>query len=616
MCGLVGLVNYSSHSISEQNFRRMIELVKHRGPDSLELFKHNNVRFGHARLSIQDKSEEANQPLSSKDKRYTLIYNGEIYNAGKFKKELEHKGFDFQTESDSEVVLNGLIEWGTNLIPALNGMFAFVFYDSLSKKIIAARDRYGIKPLYYSEIRNCLIFSSEQKSIRAIEGFQTQFNKGALTDYFTFQNMMGDKTLDSQIKVFPPASFVEISTTEKKSLNFQEYWDFEFKSGENYRAKNDELHHLNSLVAESVRKQMIGDKRVGSFLSSGVDSSLIALYASRYSSDLPTFTIGFSGGMSVAEEEEFNENRKAKEFALKNRIDNYQYMVEALDFEKSLQQIVWHLEEPRVGQSFPNYFAAKLASQYVGIVLSGTGADELFGGYPWRYGGMKNVSSKQDFLNKYYKKWHKIIPLERKLQLLKPLGKHENLNTPKESMSQIFKKFSDKIESEEAIFNMNFYFEAKTFLSGLLLVDDKLNMAFGIESRVPFLDNDLVDFALTLPISSKIKTSNSKFAINMDNKETTSPGKIILRNLLSQQSGIDFNQDKKRGFSAPDHTWFRNANRSFIQKKLGSKNDAIYSLIDFNYTQEILNEHFEGHQNHRSLIWSLVYLDTYLEIFA
>ena len=290
--------------------------------------------------------------------------------------------------------------------------------------------------------------------------------------------------------------------------------------------------------------------------------------------------------------------------------------------ETSLNRLAWHLEDPRVGQSYPNYFAAKLASSNVKVVLSGIGGDELFGGYPWRYGIGGNFDSGEGFLESQFNYWHRLATREELNKMLLPISNTFSSFSTKEIFRSKFPTDILDARTPSEFVNASLYFEAKTFLHGLFIVEDKLSMAHGLESRVPFMDNDLVDFAMKCPPSFKITNLMEGGGISLDERilrtdkaHKTNVGKAILRRATNKLTSIEISARNKQGFSAPDATWFKDQSRDFVERTLLNKRALIYNFFDYYATESAIRSHLTGASNRRLLIWSLLNFNAWLEVF-
>ena len=316
----------------------------------------------------------------------------------------------------------------------------------------------------------------------------------------------------------------------------------------------------------------------------------------------------------------YDERQKAETMSAKFKTEHYEMVLKAGDMERCLEDMAWHLEEPRVGQSYPNYYVAKLAGKFVKVVLSGTGGDELFGGYPWRYYRCASAKSFAEYIDNYYLFWQRLIPNSIVKRVFAPIWPEIKHVWTKDIFENVFKNHAISLEMPEDFINHSLYFEAKTFLHGLFVVEDKLSMAHSLESRVPFMDNDLVDFAMNCPVTLKLNNLNEVIRLNENTVgpkptmyyQKTNDGKKILRQMMSRYLPANVVNAKKQGFSAPDASWFKGESINFVKKKLLDKNAPIFSLMEYREIKKLLTDHFEGKENKRLLIWSLLYVNEFL----
>ena len=554
MCGIAGFVNFDGQPASSVTIKQMTNAIAHRGPDGEGQFVHGNVGLGHRRLSIIDTSSAGAQPMTSVDESKVLSYNGELYNYKQLKSELEAKGYVFKSKTDTEVVLNALICWGEEALLKFNGMFALAFFDRSKQTILLARDRFGIKPLYICENGKSLWFGSEQKAITCLPDFKASINNEALVEYLTFQNLFTDKTLLKNISVLPAGHWLKLDVWGN-SRQLRCFWDFHFQEDHNLKNRVDCEEELQRLFEQAVQRQMVADVEVGAYLSGGVDSGSITAIASKNTPFIKNFTIGFDLSSASGMELQFDERVKAEALSAKYRTEHYQMVLKAGDMERCLSELAWHLEEPRVGQCYPNYYAAKLASKFVSVVLSGTGGDELFGGYPWRYYKGAGSHSFEDYVDDYYIYWQRLMSNSELKQALAPVWSDVKHVWTRDIFRDVFKRHENQLKRPEDFVNHSLYFEAKTFLHGLLVVEDKLSMAHGLESRVPFLDNDLVDFAQKCPVRFKLNNFNEKYRIDENVSgmkqrvymQKTNDGKQIFRDALGKYLGQDTSAAEKQG---------------------------------------------------------------------
>lgn len=664
MCGIVGALSLNKPSVNVDYIKPMADKIAHRGPDDAgylcfhtgarhnkkisfyqnltdekfkniedmlptiesnsaqrELHSHDyDLYMGHRRLSILDVSYAGHQPMSDLSKNIWIAYNGEIYNFKELRIELEELGHRFKSQTDTEVIIYAYIEWGIECIKRFNGMFAFSLYDNFNKKFYLCRDRYGIKPVYYHITQDkTFIYASEIKSILEYKDYKSEVDKEALLEYFTFQNIFTNKTLHKDIQILEAGHYFEIDLLSKE-IEKKQYWDFDFSQSETIKDEREYIEELDRLFTQAVQRQLISDVPVGSYLSGGMDSGSITAIASNHfqkSNDfLKTFTIGFDLSSASGMELSFDERAKSEYMSYMFKTEHYEMVLKSGDMERCMNNFAYHLEEPRVGQSYPNYYAAKLASKFVKVVLSGAGGDELFAGYPWRYYKAVNNDSFDNYIDKYYGFWKRLIPNKDIQNVFSPILKDTKVWT-KDIFASVFKT-PVNVQTPEEYINHSLYFEAKTFLHGLLVVDDKLSMAHSLETRVPFLDNDLVDFAQKIPV--KFKLANLNKVIKMDENEIgkmqkTNDGKVILRKAMSKYIPEDIHKAVKQGFSSPDNSWFKGESIDFVKAKLLNSDANIYKYMDKDATQKLINEHLEAKQNRRLFVWSLLNFEEWSSIY-
>jgi asparagine synthase (glutamine-hydrolysing) len=621
MCGIAGLVDLGGREVRKHQIKSMTDSMKHRGPDGEGQWTSGNIGIGHRRLSIIDLSESAAQPMTSPDERFVLSYNGEIYNYQELRIELQSLGIQFRSKSDSEVLLYALITWKEKALLKFNGMFAFALYDDLTGDLLIARDRYGIKPLYYCLQDNYFSFASEQKAIKSRSTFRSQLDKETLVEYLTFQNIFTDKTLETDIKVLPAGHYLLVKTRNFSSPSPIKYWDFNFKDPEDTLSEDEYVEEFCRLFQQAIKRTLISDVEIGSYLSGGIDSGAISAITTRHLQGLKTFTVGFDLSTASGLELGFDERAKARAISEHIHSEHYEYTLNSGDMENSLSKLVWHLEEPRVGQSYPNLYAATLASKKVKVVLSGTGGDELFGGYPWRYFRTFPSLSFEDFVDGYYLYWQRLLSNHELKDLLKPIWSDISHIETKTIFRNVFLPVKNKLDRQQDYVNLSLYFEAKTFLHGLFIVEDKLSMSESLEVRLPFMDNDLVNFAMSLPVSLKVSSLDGNIFVDENDigkkihrwSHSAIQGKYLLRKSMQRYFPADIHNSPKQGFSSPDASWFKGSSINFVKERILSKENPLFSLISYDKTLQILNEHFEGKKNRRLLIWSLLHLSESLK---
>jgi asparagine synthase (glutamine-hydrolysing) len=621
MCGIAGYLNFDGQPASAVIVKAMTDMIVHRGPDDAGQLVEDGLALGHRRLSIIDLSPSGHQPMASASGHLVISYNGEIYNYRELRLELEIRGHKFRSESDTEVLLAGLEEWGEGCLQRLNGMFAFVLYDRRKHCLLLARDRYGVKPLYYTVVGQTLMFGSEIKAFLAHPAYQATLDPDGLMEYMTFQNFLTDRTLFKDVVILPPGHFLSVPLRGPVGQPRQ-YWDFQFAERESGRSRRDYLEELDQLFVQAVSRQLVSDVPVASYLSGGLDTGAIAVIASRQMAEMRTFTIGFDMSSVSGLELAFDERAKAERMSALCRTEHYEMVLKAGDMERSIDKLVWHLEEPRVGQSYPNFYAAKLAGKFNKVVLSGAGSDELFAGYPWRYFRAAENHSFDEYSANYFKAWQRLVPSEAFPALMAPLAGKQNVD-PLTVFRGVFAHHANELSRPEDFICHSLYFEAKSFLHGLLVVEDKLSMAHSLEARVPFLDNDLVDFAMALPISHKLANLGQVAGLDENipgpkssvYSQRSQDGKIILREAMMRYVPADVAGGVKQGFSAPDASWFRGESIEYVRRVLMDRKARIYDYLDFDVVNRLVTDHIEGRENRRLLIWSLIYLTSWCDQF-
>jgi len=622
MCGIVGLINLDGEPASPVYLKRMTDAIAHRGPDGEGFVIDGAVGIGHRRLSIIDLSSAGHQPMQTSDGRFVLSYNGEVYNFQELRVELEAKGHRFRSRTDSEVVLQAWCEWGVKALERFNGMFAFAVWDRREKELVLARDRYGIKPLYYSEASATFLFGSEVKALLSHPSMRIRMDEEALLEYMTFQNFFTERTLFKGVKLLPAGCWLRFKVGHK-NLAVQRYWDYAFAEPNRVEPVEHYAEELDRLFRQAVNRQLVSDVPVSAYLSGGIDSGSITAIAARQIENLRTFTIGFDLHSASGIELGFDERNAAEHMSYLFKTEHYEMVLKAGDMERVLPRMVWHLEEPRVGQSYPNFFAAQLASKFGKVVLAGSGGDELFGGYPWRYYRAVVNDDFEHYVDKYYEYWQRLIPNTIIKDVFKPIWPKVEKVWTRDIFRDVFSSHAVNLTRPEDYINHSLYFEAKTFLHGLLVVEDKLSMANSLEMRVPFLDNDLVDFAMQLPASTKLGNLGEVVRLNENEPgdktrayfQKTQDGKLLFRQVMQRYVPATVTDAVKQGFSAPDASWFKGESIEYVRRKLMAKNAALFDFLDRSTIQGLVSEHLEGKVNRRLLIWSLLSIEEWCSIF-
>lgn len=628
MCGLTAMINQGSCKNSEAIVASMLSKIAHRGPDGdLVMQVDHGVTLGHCRLAIID-IYNGEQPISTPDGRFHLVFNGEIYNFRELKLELETKGYSFRTNSDSEVLLFALVEFSENVFDKLNGMFAFVFYDALKKSWIAARDHFGIKPLYYAEITGGVIFASEIKALLVHPELERRVNPKGLAQYFTMQFCLSDTTLFSGIKKVEPATYIIGKSVE--IVGSYSYWKQSYEVDHSMTQASFE-ENLRWLLRDSMRLQMRSDVPLGAYLSGGIDSSLVASLASEHVQGmLPVFHGKFIEGP------QYDESNYAKMVANSKNCAFYEVIPTQQDFVDYLSSLIYALDEPLAGPGvFPQFMTSKLAADHVKVVLGGQGGDEIFGGYARYLVAYLEQALKSTILG-YNEEGADSISLESitpNIHLLKqytPLMKHfwsqglfSNmaeryfhlidrsqgsdwmLHSNMKSLidrSELFEDFRTIFEStgSSSYVNKMTYFDQKTLLPALLQVEDRMSMNVSIESRVPLLDRRIVDFVSSVPPQIKFQGGKTKQLL-----------KGAIAGLIPAQV---LHREDKMGFPVPISSWMKKGKvRDYVADTLLSKNCTERGIYNAKSVEKMLiNQGVGGRQLWGALsleLWHREFID-------
>lgn len=618
MCGIAGYLNRNGAPADAEIIVAMRDALAHRGPDGKGLYLNGPLGFGHRRLSIIDLRAVADQPMHSPDGRWTIVFNGEIYNFRELRAELEQEGWSFRTLSDTEVLIAGCVVWGVRkLALRIDGMAAFALWDATEQRLHLVRDRFGVKPLYLWRTPDRLAFASEVKAFMAHPDFRVRVNESALREYFTFQNLFRTHTLFEGVEHLPAATILTIDRNGEKR---ETYWNYDFSHSEPIDDK-EAVETLETLMKQAVERQLVGDVPVGAYLSGGMDSGTLVALASAHVPRMQTFTAGFEMSRVQGTEAGFDERRDAELMAYCYRTEHYEQVINAGDIRWSLPRVVWHLEDLRLGMSYPNYYIARLASKFVKVCLSGAGGDELFGGYPWRYYRVFRSLNQDDYLSNYYGFWQRLTTAEDRKHLFGASADDEA------EMFDVFRSvYADaprlSFETPEDHISAALYFECRTFLSGLLLVGDKLAMANGLEERFPFLDNALVDFAMRLPARHKLSDLEHMLTVDEDAvrkkllaQDAFAGGKSCLRQAMAHVLPPEIMDRRKQGFSSPEASWYRGENADYVRDMLLKPDLASSTYLSPDFIRATVEEHFSGKRNNRLLIWSFLSFEQWCRVF-
>jgi len=626
MCGIAGIIQPQYQAeVSQKILLSMLDKLQHRGPDEQGFIGDDNFMFGHKRLSIIDLAH-GQQPMSSQDGRYVLVFNGEIYNYIELRNQLKQQGIHFHTDSDTEVLLAILIHKKEAAINDLNGMFAFAFYDRKTQEWILARDHFGIKPLYYTKQGGQIIFASEIKAILSAPDIKPMINQKALHQYLTFQFTLLGETLFKNIYELEPATFIK--GYQNKIIKKTKYWHVEHAIEDNQSEKAF-CEQLQYLLHDSIKLQLRSDVPVGAYLSGGLDSSIVSGLAAQELTDnpLPLFTGRFEGGAN------FDESIYAEKMASHIHGKLHTITPSSDDFIKLLPKLIYALDQPVAGPGvFPQFMVSQLAKKHVKVVLGGQGGDEVFAGYA-RYlvayleQALKGAIFQTQEEGKHLVTFNSIIPNLPLLQQYTPLMQHfwgEGLFKPMDeryfhlldrspnllkfasnALKQTFDKstlFTDfqQLFNETgtaSYINKMTYFDMKTLLPALLQVEDRVSMAASLEARVPLLDKRIVELVSKMPPALKFRGGKTKNIL----KEAT---KSILPDAI-------VNRKDKMGFPVPLNLWWQdNKMKTFIKDILLSDASRTRGLFDFNLLQDKLN----GECFDREL-WGLICIELWHQQF-
>ena len=620
MCGICGIFSFcSSQRIDGVIIQKMMDSMEHRGPDDKGYCVEDRVALGHRRLSIID-LESGHQPIYNEDKTKCIVFNGEIYNYSELRQGLIGSGHTFLTRSDTEVILHLYEEKGTSCVKYLRGMFAFALWDKLKGILFIARDRMGIKPLYYTMTANSFLFASEIKSLLVTGLVEKNINYSSLDEYITLNYTLGPDTILKDVKKLMPGYFM---TLKDDRLFLTEYWDFN-NVVETEDLFEDSLIKLEELIEESIKMRLMSEVPLGAFLSGGVDSSVtVGVMSKLMEKPVKTFTVGYE------EAEDVSELSYARIISKYFKTEHHEFVLKPKKFMDIASKVVWHLDEPIAEiATLPLLLLAELSKKFVTVMLSGEGVDEIFGGYPiyWYMNAIENYRRFPDILRRTlsnpivklllrnkkegkYSEWLN-LPLNRRYlgngsyftekTRNKLYSKDFNGFLNNNKLRRVIDSYYAKVKGQDALSKM-LYLDAKTWLPEDLLVKaDKMTMAASIELRVPFLDHKLVEFAFSLPSSAKVTMRHSKY-IFKKYAEKVIPKKIVYR--------------KKRGFPVPIKQWLRGELFSVVYDLLLSSKAKNRGFFDAKYIQKMLERHASGYEDLSKNIWNLVILELWMRSF-
>lgn len=606
MCGFVGFTN----KINDASIvlGKMMDRIKHRGPDSDGKYVDEQIAMGFRRLSIIDLSDQGSQPIFNEDKSLVLTFNGEIYNYKDLREELVAYGHKFYTQTDSEVLIHGYEQWGEDMLDKLRGMFAFVIFNKNTNEVFGARDFFGIKPLYYAKMGETLMWGSEIKSFLDHPHFKKELNTDVLETYLTFQYSPTTETFFKNVYKLPAA---HCFTYKNGEMNVRRYWEVKFHA-DNGPSLEDWVNRISDTFKNSVEVHKFADVEVGSFLSSGVDSSYVAAVANVDK----TFTVGFG------EDEKYNEIGYAKEFSKYIHKENFSKVISPEEYWNSLSKIQYHMDEPLADPAaVALFFVCQIASEKVKAVLSGEGADEIFGGYniyhnpadmasyfkiprpirkavgavaeklPHKHGINYLIRGSKDLDERFIGNAYIFSEKERKDIL--------SIKTNAPDAMAITKPFYDKVRDQDQVTQMQ-YIDLHLWMTGdILLKADKMSMAHSLELRVPFLDRKVMELAEQIPVKDRVTETETKYAMRLAALQACPPQTA---------------KKKKLGFPVPIRVWLKEDKYyNIVKNKFTSPQSAQFFHTD--KLVQLLDDHRAGKYDYSRKIWTvfsfLVWYDVY-----
>ena len=608
MCGIAGFMGQVENRADV--IRNMTEVITHRGPDSDGFFTDDNISMGFRRLSIIDLGA-GHQPIYNEDKSLVLTFNGEIYNYKDLRKELITKGHKFYTDTDSEVLVHGFEEWKEDMLPKLRGMFGFAIYNTKDNSLFIARDFFGIKPMHYTQIGNDFVYASEIKSILEYPKFEKKFNRKALDSYLSFQYAVPPETFFEGVYCLMPGHYLWYKDGEVETTR---YFEARFNPNEEM-TEEEAVDRIEKVFENSVNAHKIADVEVGCFLSSGVDSS----YVSTYFADQKTFTVGFDFG------EKYNEISWAKNLSEKIGVEHHTHLISSEEFWDAVPTVQYHMDQPLADPScIALYFVSRLASHYVKVVLSGEGADELFGGYTC-YNDPRVFKVYQTIVPHCIRKairaiCRKLPDIKGRDYLIRACDKLEEryignafmydykqkqelLKDPSIATrpQDLTRKYYYRCRKYDDVTKMQ-YLDINMWMVGdILLKADRMSMANSLELRVPFLDKEVFKVASSLPTKLRCNKHNTKYAMR----------KAAVRHMPESTA-----EKEKLGFPVPTRVWLRDE-KYYNVVKTKFKGKTAEKFFNTDVLVSWLDSHFSGKEDNSRRVWTiyvfLVWYDIYFD---
>lgn len=595
MCGIVG-----SNFLPQEKVRQLNQLIIHRGPDHEGLYNEKNITLAHKRLSIIDLSEKGNQPMTDKTGNYILVYNGELFNFQSIKEELETSGHTFVSHSDTEVILHAYIQWGEECVSRFNGQFAFCVYDRAKQILFFARDRLGIKPLYYYCKEGKLIFGSELKLILE-SGVEKELDDYAFSHYLLFNNAPSERSIIKNTAKLLPGHHMTFDLKKNEIREIKKYWQLDFSQE---KMSGPELEErIYNLLDESVKRRLIADVPVGAFLSGGVDSSIIVYFMRKYVEDLKTFSIRFDYN-------DFNESAYAKVVSDLFKTDHHEIEFNAKDVQKYIPKLIYSYDEPFGDESMiPTFLVSEVARQHVTVALSGTGGDELFAGYHrhYEYRMLKKLQKIPG--NTLLAALYSLVSKDKAGKLRVLLREKNRAYLYLKLFSHLFRGDNEAQINTDAVFGdleklfsypddltNVLHFDQKEYLPNDLLVkEDRATMAVSLEGRVPFLDHTLVEFMNRVEGRWKLKGNT---------------GKYILKKIFEKHLPHDILYRKKKGFGVPLCHYFRKELKEFAYEYLFNTRHLDF---DRQGVQKMWDAHQAGHSDYSHFFWIIIMYNAWYE---
>jgi len=628
MCGIAGVLHFNGAPVNRDVVASMTSILAHRGPDGEGLFFGKGVGLGHRRLAILDLTEAGKQPMSNDDETVWITFNGEIYNFQEIRRELQALGYRFHSGTDTEVVLRAYEEWGSDSLRRFNGMFAFAIWDSRKDSLWVVRDRLGVKPLFYSVLPDRFLFGSEIKALLQDPALERTIDYQSLACFVSLNYTPAPATLFSRVRQLLPGHYLLIDRSGV--VQDVEYWDLLYQENED-RGEQAYIEEFDALLEDSIKLRLVSDVPFGAFLSGGLDSSTVAYLMSHLMKDpVKTFAIGFS-------EDSFDELVYARQMASVIQSDHHEHIVTDKD-AAILPRLVWHAEEPTADSSMVAvYYLAQMARQHVTMVLTGDGADEILAGYEtyqafyvqrlyrllppwvrrhliaplvnaipasdskvsWDFKLRRFVAGAELSAEDAHASWRTIFTAEARQQLLGPVAHDPNaLADPLDLYREAFARTTARHP-----LNRMLYVDTRVYLPNDMLVKvDRMTMAHGLEARTPYLDYRLVEFLARVPPRLKLKYGLHKKYLLKASMKSRLPRTIVYR--------------RKQGFNVPNARWIKRELKPFVTDCLSPARVRQTGLLDSQFVEGVVRDHFENRSDNSHHIWCLLVLVLWFEQFV